>query len=886
MEINTYWADILVANGIGRLNQTTYFVSSGVIGFDEGTFFIPSDSQVSLVSTNIVQPVFSTLSFNSTLFVSREAVGINTNPFYTLDVASEALVRKNVIVTQSTSITGAITSVLSTDSLWLAVTSNDGLSNILASSNEGVSWSPFPPLNLFEGAPLLNIATDGGPLQITTSNTVVSQPTWVAVGAPQGEVYRQGNDSWTFLEFTNKLPNSNYGIAYNGQIWVLTGVNSSNVPPETAPTLHWSFDGINWTAASAGGFTWDGISRWYGGRSVAWNGSLWVAVGKGASTANSILYSKDGRIWQDANTGGFADAGYGVAWSGSNWVATGANGNPTASFVVSSDGSNWLGVLGYGFDGLVEKEGRAIASDGRLLVAVGTYTSASSNASIQVSEDGGYSWTNATGTLFNTNGDEGASVVWNGSYWLAGGASGVRKSLDGRTWTQPPGTPTQRFQGMAYLSNAKPLAVFGESNYRSSIQSTVTVLTVACGVDVSTVDSNCLRYSEDGSNWSNAESGWFTEQGRAALFNGTNLWVAAGKGMMSNFVYSGDGKNWSNGLFSNFISATGIGTGLAYGAGGWVGTVNAAGGGGKTLWYSQNGVSWSNATDDGLTFTNAGLGVAYGPSFFVAVGDDAGSGNTILYSTSLPAQTWSATGVTNPFSSKGTAIAYGASLWVASGYDATATLKYSGDGSNWSNGTGTFSYNGNGVAYNGSNLWIAAGNGGGVQSNLLYSGDGINWSNTTSGAFLTAGEGVTYVSGRSLWIAAGWDAAGIGTLKYSGDGLNWSNASGGFDSLGYGVGSSEVTVSSISLTLNQLRLYNTPGTDVPTRDSVANLSYTSTSLTLNNTVTLDRFATIGIQGLYPGLVSTFYDAGLAQISSFVSSMAVQVGGFFLSGTFV
>jgi hypothetical protein len=141
-------------------------------------------------------------------------------------------------------------------------------------------------LNLFEGAPLLNIATDGGPLQITSSNTVISQPAWVAVGAPQGEVYRQGNDSWTFLEFTNKLPNSNYGIAYNGQIWVLTGVNSSNVPPQTAPTLHWSFDGINWTAASAGGFTWDGISRWYGGRSVAWNGSLWVAVGKGASTAN------------------------------------------------------------------------------------------------------------------------------------------------------------------------------------------------------------------------------------------------------------------------------------------------------------------------------------------------------------------------------------------------------------------------------------------------------------------------------------------------------------------------------------------------------------------------------------------------------------------------
>jgi len=886
LEINTYRADILVANTIGRTNQTTYFVSSGVIGLTEGTFFIPSDSKVSLVSTNIIQPSLSSLVFNSTLIVSREvnAVGVNTVPFYTLDVNSDAYIRNNLTVLRSTCATGTLSFFPSTQSLWLAVCSNDGPSNLLASSNEGETWSSFPPFNTLEGRPLLGIATDGGPLRITSSNTLASEALWVAVGAPQGQTYREGSDSWTFIDYAPEFAQSNYAVAYNGQIWVVAGVNSALQSPP--PTLQWSYDGVTWSSADGGGFSWDGSSTWFGGRSVAWNGSLWVAVGKGSAAGNSILYSLDGRTWQNAASGGFTEAGYGVTWTGSSWVATGDNGSAQRSFVVSTDGSNWTQVQGYGFDGLSNQSGRAVASDGRRVVAVGTYTSASSNASIQYSDNGGLTWLNAQGTLFTTTGDEGVSIAWNGSYWLAGGVSGVRKSLDGVTWTTPAGSPGQRIQSLAFSSNATPLAVIGASNYVSSYTSTVTTLNVACGLVQFTSGLNSLRYSSDGITWSPSLSGWFTDGARAAAFNGSNLWTAAGKGTMSNFVYSGNGKNWSNGTFLDPIGLLGTGTSVAFGAGSWVGTLDPVGGGGKTIWTSSNGTRWTHVSDAGSNFSVAGYGVAFGNGRFFAVGDDGAAGKTIMYAPNIPPATWTAFNVVNQFTNKGTGIAYGGSLWVACGYDATASLKYSGDGSNWSNAVGSFLNNGSGVAYNGSNLWIAVGIGGGGQSNILYSGNGSNWSNVTSGAFLTSGLGVAYNSQLKRWIAAGQDSAGVGTLKYSSDGLTWLTATGGFDSLGYGVAASVVTVSSILLGVNQLRLYDTPGPFVSARDGTPNLSFTSTSLSLYDTITIDRFKNIGFQTLPVGLVSTFNEPGLAQVSSFVSSQAIQVGGYFLSGTFV
>jgi hypothetical protein len=888
--IQEYTGDILVGVNVGSLYTNTVYIESGIFGKNTGVFFLPDGYNAVRLSTNIIQPVLSTMVFNSTLIVDRglQKVGINTKPFYTLDVYNESYVEHSALSIYSTSIAGQLNVNQQQSNFWLAVTSNTTFSNILYSADKGETWTPFSPINRAEGGSLLTIATNGGSLNITQSNTLTSQKLWVAGGTVLPQYYIEGSPSWEYLSNTSRFPVGITSVAFNGDLWVLTGYNSSNLTPASSyPTLHWSTDGSNWGPSESGGFGYDGVSDTYGGRSVVWNGSLWVAVGQGASLANSILYSGDGKNWSDAVSGGFTTYGYGVAWSGSNWVATGNNGSELSSFCLSADGSNWTAVGGYGFNGFPNQRGNAVASDGKKIVAVGSYTSSDpTSKSIKYSLNGGTTWSNALGTLFDVDGYEGYSVVYNGEYWLAGGTNGVRKSVDGITWTQPVGAPTNVFQGMAFSSNAQPIFQIGASNYLSSITSTLTTLAVAVGTDVGVLmDSNCMRYSTDGINWSNSVSGFFTEQGRGVAYNGSNLWVAAGKGGVSNFVYSGNGSNWSNCLLYDPTGAFAIGTGVVYGGDYWVGTVDLNGGGGDSLFYSGNGSDWY-AGNIGTQFTTAGYGVAYSAGQYIAVGEGT---NTILTTSSSPPRNWSATGIVNAFSSKGRGIAYGNSKWVACGEDANAsTIKYSGDGVNWSDATtGIFPTAGYGVAYNGSNLWVAAGDGSGspARSNLLYSGDAISWSNANAGAFTTKAYGVAYNEGLKRWMAAGDGPLGV-TLKYSGDGSNWSNATGAFDTYGYGIGTYSKTTSTTTTFLNQLRFYNTPGYDVPTRNSITNISYTSTTLTLMNTLSVDERKTVSFYSNTPPYVSSFYNPALAIVSSFVSTQTSQVFGYFLTTTLV
>lgn len=889
--IQSFYGDVIVGVNVGSLNTNTVYVSSGSIGYNNVPFFVPSGDSYINLSTNILQPSLSTLGFNSTMFVNQETqkMGINTQAFYDLDVKGEIFSQQGLLISQSTSIQSYLNINQQRSSFWLGVTSNDGTSNILYSADDGESWSTFTPTNGFLGGTLLNVATNGGQLSISRSNTLQSDKLWITTGVPLAQYYREGTDSWFVTRNVSKFPQSNAGIAYNGLLWVLTGYNSSNLSPVTFPPLHWSEDGITWYEALSGGYTWDGVSSSYGGRAVAWNGSLWVTVGEGASATNSILYSGDGKNWSDAVSGGFTNGGYGIAWTGCNWIATGDNGF-FSSFIVSADGSNWTDIGGFGFFGTLAQRGNALATNGSLVVAVGTHFTGFPSKSIQYSEDYGYTWQNASGTLFDADGAEGISVVYNGNYWLAGGTTGIRKSFDGKTWTKPSGSLTSgMFHGLAFSSNAQPLLQIGASNYVSSFTSTITSFNVACGIENNTMDSNCLRYSGDGINWSNAISGYFKEQGRAAAHNGSNRWVAAGKGFVSNLIYSADGKNWSDGSFVDVFDGFAIGTGVVYGTDYWVATLDAVGGGGgagtNVLFYSSNGSVW-RAANSGVQFDNGGLGVAFGNGKYTAVG----YGNyTILYSQTLsPPDTWTATSITNAFDTKGNGIAYGASLWVACGEDTGGyTIKYSGDQLNWSNGTGIFPTAGYGVAYNGSNLWVAVGNGAGFTptSNILYSGDAINWSNITSGDFLAYGSGVNYNQGLKLWMAAGFDTPGQ-TLRYSGDGSNWSNATNSFDFTGYGIGVYSNIVSTQTSYVNQLRFYNTPGYSVTTRDTTPNISYTSTSITYMNTMSIDRFKTVSIQHQAPNYVSSFYDPSLAVISSFVSTQATQVTGYFLTTALV
>jgi len=135
------------------------------------------------------------------------------------------------------------------------------------------------------------------------------------------------------------------------------------------------------------GYTYDGI-QWYGtGNTVlqtranhaAWNGTIWVTVGKSVGTWFAI--SRDGINWQQQSDLLFDEA-YAVAWNGSYWLVAGEG--ATYSLAKSTDGVNWTGIAG-------------------------------------------------SKSLFSVRATD---VAWNGLKWTAyGSPTAVATSTDGTTWT-------------------------------------------------------------------------------------------------------------------------------------------------------------------------------------------------------------------------------------------------------------------------------------------------------------------------------------------------------------------------------------------------------------------------------------------------------------------
>jgi hypothetical protein len=76
-----------------------------------------------------------------------------------------------------------------------------------------------------------------------------------------------------------------------------------------------------------------------------------VAVGGGNSVNNSILWSTDGKTWNDASSGGFGGGGgYGVSYDGI-WVASGGGSSANNNILWSTDGKSWNDASSGGFGG-------------------------------------------------------------------------------------------------------------------------------------------------------------------------------------------------------------------------------------------------------------------------------------------------------------------------------------------------------------------------------------------------------------------------------------------------------------------------------------------------------------------------------------------------------
>jgi len=383
----------------------------------------------------------------------------------------------------------------------------------------------------------------------------------------------------------------------------------------------------------------------------------------------------------------------------------------------------------------------------------------------------------------------------------------------------------------AYISSLSTsyLAINNNTtNIISSITSTISSTTSGLWVAVGNAYpfSNSIQYSVDGLNWSNVRSNNFpnTSMEHYGVAYGNGLWVTVGRGNplggISTIKYSGDGSNWSNANsgFSNNLGDNPVGRGVAYGNGLWV-AVGRGNSPNNTILYG-NGSNWSNANSGG--FSNGINGQGYGISY------------------------------------QGNGVAYGNGLWVATGFgnSSTTTIKYSRDGSNWSNAVNSGfdnNYNGNGNYGNGvayaNGLWVAVGRGSSSSNSLLYSVNGSNWSSTLKGGFY-ASNGINVAYGNGLWVACGYGPTLNDSILF-GDGSNWSNTTGnttggfGCSGLAYGnglwvgAGFSTRTLSTIrnstdgsnwypSISGGFNATYNNYGRDVAYRERQINYSYTST----------------------------------------------------------
>lgn len=323
-----------------QTNSTVYgtlYLSSGSLGVQpNATFLIPEGQRVASISTSIIQPIQSTLIFNSTLFVRQDTaqVGINTMPNFELDVPRTTLSRSTLEVQQSTFVYGQMQQQEFTENIWLL--QNTSFDYLYWSSN------PFPPTSGFE-----NIwkTFPFGPIGVSDFFDIqyggVSGNQWLGgvsglfSNPGRGLYTRYGNNpSNAWIPIENAFVNSNMfkKLSWNGNVWVAYTIREGN------NYILYSYDSFNWSEATVN----IDPTKFFGEiRRFAWNGSMWVA----SCLFAGILYSSNAREWFSTDAGGFGLYPYilSVTWADNQWIAVGSpySTGDNKNFAFSRDGINW-----------------------------------------------------------------------------------------------------------------------------------------------------------------------------------------------------------------------------------------------------------------------------------------------------------------------------------------------------------------------------------------------------------------------------------------------------------------------------------------------------------------------------------------------------------------
>jgi hypothetical protein len=285
-------------------------------------------------------------------------------------------------------------------------------------------------------------------------------------------------------------------VAWNGSYWLLLGNTATGTGASQRTILRADSSFTTFTSPPASPSATTGFFN--SGNAAAWNGTMWVAVGSDvvspATSAQNIKYSYDGINWTNATSGGFtagtSSQGFAILWNGLLWVAGGGqlNGVTERPLRYSYDGMNWFTPATGSFD-VFSVNCRGLAWNGTVFVGVGR----GGACPLLYSYDA-ITWIIPSGHFFNFNA---YSVTWNGTVFVAGGAgspvsSGSISSPDGITWTNAAsgiGAADSIF-AVGYSSNVTPDAVIGNTSfYNKQLQFLTSTNSVNMGSNFMTINN-------------------------------------------------------------------------------------------------------------------------------------------------------------------------------------------------------------------------------------------------------------------------------------------------------------------------------------------------------------------------------------------------------------
>ena len=227
---------------------------------------------------------------------------------------------------------------------WLAILSN----LTVITSTTGFNWSVVPNVSgltgitliklIWTGTYYIGISLEGAIVRsldgitwtsanvFATAGTDIVYNGRILVAVGTGTIataikYSTDHGS-TWLNATGAITNSALCVATNGKIW-LVGYSGG---------ILYSLNGLSYAQATS-------FTQPY---SIAWNGTVFVAVGQ--DTTANIKYSYDGITWTnsrlDLGSSYFTQDGSAVAWNGSLFIAVGRSPS-NSEYKSSTDGITW-----------------------------------------------------------------------------------------------------------------------------------------------------------------------------------------------------------------------------------------------------------------------------------------------------------------------------------------------------------------------------------------------------------------------------------------------------------------------------------------------------------------------------------------------------------------